>query len=264
MTPRITKQPTEPGLPRPPLKSVEPQRPGEPDAEARSQAQRLWWVIIVGLAALTAIVVWLFGQAQRVDVWSAFRQVVELPPPQFELVEARDGVVLIAMHEKDRSGVSIQLSGEIGWRNISMTDFTAKHPALSPSGTQVAYLSEQEDVHIAITSLISNTQRFVTTKVIDTALSVRQLPELSICTWSDVRWSPDETQLAFFACTQEPAKSYAVVVDLHPNPPKIVWVEDRAVVQDNRSLIWLDSDHLIISTPGLGGNNATVDTIKIP
>ena len=250
--------------PPPPMPSGVQEQAGAPDSKKRWAARRWYWLVVIGLAAIAAVVVWTIGLARRGELRPLFRDVLN-QEPQFELIEARDGVVLLTRSEGHRSEVIVQLAGQTGWRYASNNDFTARSPTLSPSGDQVAYLSEINEVHIEVVSLITDTRQVVTAAIVDTSLSARQLTGLSVCAWSPVRWSPDpdEDHLAFFACTQDPVMSYAAVVGLSPDPPRIVWLEGEGVLRDERSLIWLDSTHLLMSTPVSDDRGILIQTVEV-
>jgi hypothetical protein len=254
----------KPAPPPPSTPSGEQEQVGISDSKKRKIARRWYWLVVIGLAVIAAVVIWITGLAQRGEFRSLFRDVLN-QEPQFELIEARDGVVLLTRSESRRSEVIVKLAGQTGWRYASNNDFTAKSPALSPSGAQVAYLSEIDEVHIEVVSLITDTRQVVTAAIVDTSLSVRQLAGLSVCAWSPVRWSPDpgEEHLAFFVCTQDPLMSYAAVVDLSSAPPRIVWLEGEGVLRDERSLIWLDSTHLLMSTPVSDGRGIVFQTVEV-
>jgi hypothetical protein len=179
------------------------------------------------------------------------------------LVEARDGVALLTRREQKRSEVAVQMAGQTGPRYISDSDFTAKHPSLSPKGTLVAYVSEERGTHIVIASLITETRKSISATTVDPSLSARQLTGLSVCSWSPVHWSPDENRIAFFACTLKPVNSYAVVADLSLSPPAIVWVEDKSVALENRMLIWLNSSRLLVSEPSDDGKGQIIETVEV-
>jgi hypothetical protein len=53
------------------------------------------------------------------------------------------------------------------------------------------------------------------------------------------------------------------VVDLLSDPPKIVWVEEGKLAQEERSLIWLDSTRLLISIPTSDDKGMAIETVKV-
>jgi len=237
--------------------------PGETDRKERRFARFLFPAALLVMLSLVALIGILLGPVRRGEIWIMFQQIVEPQTPNFELLDSRDGVALLTRTERDYSEVIVQLAGQSGWRYVSDDDFTAKFPTLSPSGEQVAYLSEANGVHIEVVLLTSDTRQFVTATIMDTFLSARQMTGLSVCSWSPVHWSPDETHLAFFACLQDPEVSYAAVVDLLSDPPPIVWLEKDGIPEYERSLIWLDSTHLLIGVPTSGNGGTTIETVEV-
>lgn len=164
--------------------------------------------------------------------------------------------------ENTLSEVIVKTATENGWRSISQDDFTAKNPALSPKGGLVAYISEKESPHIEIVPLSTAAPYQIYPTTTHTSLSSRELPSLSVCPWSPVQWSPNEELIAFFACTEKPIETYAVVVDISSDST-MVWVEDSSIVADERSVVWLDNTHLLINNLSTDKTNDIIEKVEV-
>lgn len=236
---------------------------GDPRAEVRKNARRLWW-IVGGYALLIAIILWLLGPNPNINILSLFQRIVAPTRPQFELIESRYGSVVILENLDEGTRIQVQVAKENHWRNISMDDFTVMHPILSLTGTKIAYLSKLGKPHIVVASLITDTRQSLDGLKGHPSLFVKDLPT-TVCPWSPVRWSPSQSEdyLAFFVCEATSNSSYAVVANWTLDPPLIVWSEKNAIVTQDRDLVWLDSDHLIIRTNISDTGKATIETVPI-
>lgn len=247
----------------------------DPEAEKRKNVKKLpiiliYLLIVFLIALIIGQIIWWRGQVQRSKTSNLLSQRSNSNNQnyvhQIDLLEARNGVVLMLENRDGRFSINIQKVGETGWRNISMSDFTVKFPSLSPDAEKVAYISEEGIPHIMIVSLVSNSRISVTTDEIASSLTSRTelLKKTQICNWSQIQWSPDQSHLAFFVCDPRSKDSYAVIADLMTgSKPSIVWAEDKEIAQDNRKLIWLDNQNLMVSVVDSTARITIIDVVKV-
>lgn len=245
------------------IDQTEHRKIGDPEYSIRKSAQKLLWKIFIILFIL-AIIVWLSGRINTNNIASIFKTMTSTHK-NIDLLDSKDGIVLMTEIQNNSLSIYIKRSGEAGWRNLSKSDFTACNPALSNSGKKVAYLSMIKIPHIVIQSLNSESIELVTTKKINQKLMSKklELENSNVCEWTKIRWSPNDSLIAFFAYKLDSQDPFVVVADLSYTEPQIVWFEENSEKNKNIDVIWLDSTTLLLNSQDLENKISKVSTLKI-
>lgn len=221
-------------------------------------------IIIAAIISVGAF--WFGGKYQRgEDPFSFFKQIISSSKPQYEFLEARNGVVLIQENSDKEQSIHVKLAGQSGWRNISESDSTARNAALSPDGEQVAYLSGSSSSEIVLKSLITDSQKLVQGQVKSPAIASKELPT-TICKWSPVRWSPDNEHIALFLCESLDREfpSYLVVATIVVSKPTITaWPSEKVVQNGMPDAIWLNYREIMLKTEDDSGKEK-IEIVSIP
>lgn len=215
--------------------------------------------IITWLVFMSVLFISIYGGAkvlrvaQRVS-WNANFNWFSGSQSQIEVIEFHGNTVLMFEKRKDSSIVYVQKTGEVGWRNISMHDFTPSKPSLSPDENKVAYLSgsKSKDINIIIVPLYnSNLSGEIKIAEITTFLKNQHVTteNLTICPWDFFHWSPNSNNVAIFACYKKDSKQYAipVIINIAGGTLRIVWSQYEAETQKSRKLIWIDEEKLVLT-----------------
>lgn len=210
------------------------------------------WQYLVGLAVLIFILglaVWGLGKAQRADdytgKWEQFTSGDSL-----SLLDARQGVALMLRKNSNETSVVARVEGQSTWLLISQDDTTVSNPALSPTGQQIAYLSQQAGGQIVIVPVYQGQQYTISRD----SLTALDLGVLKFCDWTPLVWHPTAKYLAFIACQKQEKYSIVVVADLTVSPPTHQIVADSLSDSDRpRQLHWLDDQQLIFTLPQPNG-----------
>lgn len=265
MPPRTTSNP-EQKIPIP--TSIPKQPTGDTDGSLRAGARRRWPSIVitflVALALLISVIQSCRGNGIPLNVTG---QANQSNTRQYELIEGDEGVVVLIERSGDESTVQVQLDGEIGWRNLSKTYPSASQPSLSPRRDHVAFLVDKTNPFIVI-SAITATDQFTISATALTSLRPTTSTTASpvapiICPTTALRWSPNQTRMAFFICDRNSPLSLLGVVQL-ATPITLLRFDHEDRQQLARSIQWLNNKRLMLSTEGTGGNAGAVEYIDIP
>ncbi len=219
---------------------------------------------LFGVIVLLGLLVWGAGQLQRqgkltwLDVFSSQR-------PSFEIIETRNGQVLIQENTGNTNRIIVKQIGQNSWFLVSQDDQTATQPVFSPDGSWVAFLSKRDGGRIVITAVITDTQKLFTTEMIKKSGVQASLGELELCPWTPIAWNPKGNRVAFFGCSLSRPFSIVLIGEVSNNPlDPIALIGTGLDTNDSRGLTWADTAHLVITNASVGSTPASVTTILVP
>lgn len=220
-----------------------------------------WSKIVIGVGLLivvSGVLVWLAGQWQQGQIQQLLAAQANLPAPRTTTLDVRDSRALLLEETGDDRRVFVQEAGNPKLMLISAGDLSAQQPAFSPDGQWVAYTSPDRAA-IVWTSVLSNTQASISDSDV-----AGVAPELRICEWTPVAWSPASDRLALFACDADAAQTTVLWFDIS-NPVPTLLTASVAPSADTRDLKWLTQDTLIVTTdnPASTGGNR-VEQFSVP
>lgn len=218
---------------------------------------------VIGVLAMVALVVWMAGFFDRRGYLPLLRRVGPWSEPTFELVQARNGRVLLTESDKRHSRVILQVPDQPSWLLISRDDLHAVNPTLSPGGEAVAYVSTADKTTIVVVSLNDNSLLTIMDRHVRASSVSQALPEMSICEWTPLAWSPDDKALAFYGCRIGQPYSMAYVARWDNEKVEVKPLLDSgASLATARQVEWLGSDSVVLSVPGETGFQ--VKTLPVP
>lgn len=214
------------------------------------------------IAVIVLVVVFLLSERQRGNMQNWLRS--ESQPPVTNLIEVYNGVALLSEQNGESSRILVQQVDQASWLVVSRDDYTAKHPKLSLDGKMVAYRTEQGDEAIRVVPLVGNQSFVVTDSQIKDSGESKNVQRLEICEWTELAWSPDNKQLAFFACSSNPARSLALITALgQPTSTISLMIDTDLEILTPRTLAWLTNNQLIVVNPFNKGSTE-VKTFNVP
>lgn len=251
--------------PESPLKHEPPPPPANGARPGTTGKPRPFSLVAIGLIIIsTTVTCGVIGALQRGDLTRILNQVI--PPPSLlpNLVDAQNGIVLMLEHSGELGRVNVLKFGQASWLLVSGDDTSASSPALSEDGKLVSYISKQSGGKVVVVSLINDIRLEIGFDEIQEANAVAKSESMIVCPWSSATWDPDNTHIAFFACSQRRSYS-AVVVASIPGLSLTLSAGSEAESLDLRQAIWLDPHRIVVTMPVSGTQpSAVVKVIQAP
>jgi len=207
-------------------------------------------LVAIIILVLLGVVVAIVGVIERHGLVNIMNWASSGGSPKMEMVDSRQGKVLMLETQGDFRRVIVKTPGQATWQLVSRDDTTAINPALSPDGRFVAYVSAQEDGQIVVVSLIDDALTKITSKEVGDIANKTPFLAAQICSWTPVAWDPDGRRVAFFGCREKPALSVVYVADLSGPNPVLSFVTDSEVDSGSpRQLQWSGSSEITVIGP---------------
>lgn len=183
-----------------------------------------------------------------------------------ELIEARDGVVLLLEHSDQITHILLQRAGQPNPSVVSGNETTAFGPSLSPDASWVAYFSKQADVQLTVAPVITGSKQTISAKSIAPLANYRNIQELTFCSWTSIKWNPAGDKVAFFGCDPNEVFSVGLLGILMNTGLSVEPLKgSEADVPGIRQLLWLDDTQIVITLPISGtATGTTFSILNVP
>jgi hypothetical protein len=220
--------------------------------------------LLAVIAVLIGIIFWITGKGTSQNIADFFDWLSPRASHEVTMLDSRNGVVLMLERSGKTNRIIVQTADEASWLLVSQDDTTVKNPALSMNGTHVAYVSELDDGQIVIVPLNGDDRYTLSADDVKDAGKNDGFDELAICSWTPLAWAPDNDMIAFFGCAEDNSLSVVITADLTTTPPDLDIIgNSRINSSDERQLRWLDDAKLVVSSPAVGQQPATITTFEV-
>jgi hypothetical protein len=222
-------------------------------------------IIISAVIATVAVILGSFSQNSTSSTVASLTPNSQLGSQSTtQLVAAHSEVSLIVEKVGSSSRIYIKRKDQLGLQLISSVASSATDPALSPDGSKVAYLSQQDNSHLVIAAFVTNTEQVISADQIRQFGSDNDFLEQQLCLWTPLVWDPGSQQIAFFVCNQNQNSSRAVVAKLASS--KILLTPLKGSGNDSayaRQLVWFDPAQILVTMP-VSDTSQSPSLIQIP
>jgi len=245
-------------------------RPGDIGGEA--ERPKHYGKMAIGLFVLLCVVACVAGFIDRTELPTLImKRVSQSRGRQTQLVESRDGKVVMLETSGDTSQVVVEVSGQASWLLVSRDDTTAASPTLSPNSEWLAYVTRRDGGGVEIVSIITDTtcitdaRRVIDADMIQDAGKIIGVDGMVLCPWTPIAWSATNDRIAFFACARDASVSMAVVGDLSDSTiPLTACGPSKAESSDTRRISWIDEMQIVVSMPETDRQQSTVAMFEVP
>ncbi len=223
-----------------------------PTSPWRGWVTALIWVAVgvLVLGVLPLLIRWGQGSGFWRNITS-FKLPAE-PEQVVSILDSSDSGVLITVDHRGIRQVEFVISDTLHTVELSQGVAHGSKPVMSPRGDLVAFVVvEGGKRKIKIAPIQRRTFILTDDDQIAGQGTTNGLPELGICDDSLIKWSPDASALALFACTK--AKSVIITVNLGTKAVQVIKNTDNKN-KPSRSLVWLDTSRIAFveqTTPGI-------------
>jgi hypothetical protein len=220
------------------------------------------WFSVLGVL-FTIILIgglfWLFGQATRNGMPAWFAISIGHANPTMQILDARPNRVLMLETSGSYRRILVKDGSQSSWLLVSLDDYSATTGALSPDGTTVAYRSGLDNGQIVVVNLESNQRNSM-------GISMLQPvgPNLLLCDWTPISWSPDSARVAFYVCQTQLKQSMLMWMPATVNQPKVV-TGTEVISLEPRQVQWLNDSQVVVTVPPAtltGGSQVTTHDVK--
>jgi hypothetical protein len=167
-----------------------------------------------------------------------------------KIIESKKDIALIKKDDR----YFIQKTNEYTLRTVQFPkNKTINSISLSNKGDYLAtILSSSSSSSIEIISIIEKVpfkqkihELSIDSAKLDSVAIEKMSKEVSICGWSELEWSPNDSLLAFFVQDEDDNHVFSIAYDIKLG--KVIWVEPYEERYANRDLAWLNNKMILIT-----------------
>lgn len=202
---------------------------------------------------------WVLGQTTRNGIPAWFAISIGQTNPTLQILDARPNRVLMLETSGAYHRILVKDGSQSSWLLVSLDDYSATTAALSPDGTSVAYRSGLDSGQIVVVNLTTNQRSRMDSNMLQPVG-----PNLLLCDWTPIAWSPDSTRLVFYVCQTQMKQSTLMWMPATTSQPKAVTGTEVSSMEA-RQVQWLNDSQVVVTMPPAtltGGSQITTYDVK--
>ena len=218
--------------------------PAEPDRNKYAPPGRSSLVLVIYFVVGIFIVLLIIGLVNRFNLISSLSMIVgdrEGITVVSSGTVGSESIVVMEVRNKDRSEIRLLVPETKEVKFVSKANSYSFSPVKSPTTEQVAYLTKIDSGEIKLE--VGSPGEIITDTVSIETLESISRPNLRLCQYTTITWSPDGTHLAVFVCDKETTVSFVVVTEVGKRNRVLEHTKDNS--GRPRSAAWSDDTHLI-------------------
>ena len=215
-------------------------------------------LLMILLIFLSGYGVWVWGQYGSLPMPPWLARSVGQMDPKLQILDARPNRVLMLETVGSDRRILVKDSNQSSWLLVSLDDYTISAPVLSPDGVAVAYKSDRNQGEVSIVNLDNNWR-----SAMDITILQSVKPNLVLCEWTPIVWSPDSSRLAFFVCQAETKQSILMWMPATVSQPTVV-SGTEIVSEEERQVQWLNDSQVVVTVPSSDSRgNSQIKTVDV-